>query len=66
MKYEDHCKLVLHLHDELFYEVTEGYWKDIAKILSKSMENCVTLNVPLLVKIKIGSNWGELKEFGTM
>lgn len=65
MKYDDHCNLVLHLHDELIYEVSENCWKDVAKILSKSMENCVTLNVPLLVKIKIGSNWGELKEVGT-
>lgn len=66
MKYDDDCKLVLHLHDELFYEVSEVYWKEIAKILSKSMENCVSLNVPLLVKVKIGSNWGELKEVGAV
>jgi len=26
------------------------------------MENCVKLTVPLKVKLKIGRNWGELKE----
>lgn len=62
LKYENDCKLVLHLHDELFYEVNERKWKEIAKVLTYSMENCVTLNVPLMVKIKVGSNWGELKE----
>lgn len=59
---ENECQLVLHLHDELFYEVSEMHLKDAAEVLNSSMVNCVTLNVPLMVKIKCGSNWGELKE----
>lgn len=55
------CELVLHLHDELFYEVTTTKLKETAKILIQSMENCVKLNVPLLVKLKSGSNWGEME-----
>lgn len=57
------CELVMHLHDELFYEVSETQVKQAAKILIHSMQNCVKLNVPLLVKLKTGSNWGEMKEF---
>lgn len=57
------CELVLHLHDELFYEVPEKTLKEAAKILIHSMQNCVKLAVPLLVKLKTGSNWGEMKEF---
>lgn len=34
--------------------------KQIAKILKSSMENCVKLNIPLLVKLKTGTNWGNL------
>lgn len=55
-------RLVLHLHDELLFEVPEEKAKKIAKILSITMENCVKLNVPLKVKLKIGRNWAELKE----
>lgn len=59
----DGCELVLHLHDELFYEVPEKKLKEAAKILIHSMQNCVKLTVPLLVKLKFGSNWGEMQEF---
>lgn len=57
------CDLVLHLHDELFYEVPQKNLKEAAKILIHSMQNCVKLTVPLLVKLKSGSNWGEMKEY---
>lgn len=57
------CELVLHLHDELFYEVPRKNLREAAKILIHSMQNCVKLTVPLLVKLKSGSNWGEMKEF---
>jgi DNA polymerase theta len=59
---ESHCHLVLHLHDELFYEVSETHWKKAAGILIDSMQHCVSLNVPLLVKIKTGQNWGSLTD----
>lgn len=59
----DSCVLVLHLHDELFYEVPENKLREAAKILIHSMQNCVKLTVPLLVKLKYGSNWGEMKDF---
>lgn len=59
----DGCNLVLHLHDELFYEVPKTKLKDVAKILIHSMQNCVKLTVPLMVKLKYGDNWGEMKQF---
>ncbi|XP_075148990.1 DNA polymerase theta [Haematobia irritans] len=58
----DAVRLVLHLHDELIFEVPEDKAKKIAKVLSITMENCVKLNVPLKVKLKIGKSWGDLKE----
>lgn len=57
------CHLVLHLHDELIYEVPEAKLGKAAKILISSMENCVKLSVPLMVKIKVGANWGEMEKF---
>lgn len=58
----DECTLVLHLHDELFYEVKESKWKEAMNIITESMEKCVKLNVPLKVKVKMGTNWGEMQE----
>lgn len=53
---------VLHVHDELIFEVPEDKAKKISKIIKFSMENSVKLSVPLKVKIKAGKSWGELKE----
>lgn len=52
--------LVLHLHDELIYEVPADKARQVAKILRSSMENCAKMNVPLLVKIRAGHSWGEM------
>lgn len=57
------CKLVLHLHDELLYEINESKLDEVAKVLIHSMENAVKLNVPLKVKLKYGSNWGKMKSY---
>lgn len=56
-----HVQLVLHLHDELIYEIPAGRTVNIGKILKSSMENCAYLNVPLKVKMKLGDNWGSMK-----
>ncbi|XP_053947271.1 DNA polymerase theta isoform X1 [Anastrepha ludens] len=55
-------RFVLHIHDELVFEVPADKVKKVAKILSLTMENCVRLSVPLKVKLKVGRSWGELKE----
>lgn len=52
--------LVLHLHDELFYEVPFDKSTQAIKILKSSMENCAKLSVPLRVKIKKGQSWGTM------
>lgn len=56
-------KLVLHLHDELIYEVPKKYTRKVAKIIKKNMENSVQLSVPFPVKVKTGISWGEMKEY---
>lgn len=53
-------ELVLHLHDELVYEVPAERVRSVAKVLRSSMENCAKLNVPLRVKLKAGGSWGEM------
>lgn len=56
-------KLVLHLHDELLYEVPVKHLTNVAKIVKKCMEESVNLSIPLPVKLKTGPSWGQLKEF---
>ena len=57
------CKLVLQIHDELLFEIKEEKVKELAGKVKKIMENVVKFKVPLIVEIKIGKNWGELKSF---
>lgn len=54
--------MVLHLHDELMYDVPLDKSKSFAKTLRQGMESAAVLKVPLRVKVKSGPNWGELKE----
>lgn len=53
--------LVLHLHDELLYEIPVDKATPVLKILKSSMENCAKLLVPLRVKLKKGKSWGEMR-----
>ncbi|EAL68549.1 hypothetical protein DDB_G0277751 [Dictyostelium discoideum AX4] len=55
--------MVLQLHDELLFEVPLTDIDQSAKIIKESMENVVKLNVPLPIKMSIGTNWGSLESF---
>lgn len=55
-------RFVLHIHDELVFELPIEKAKKVAKILSLTMENCVKLSLPLKVKLKMGRSWGELQD----
>ena len=53
---------VLHLHDEIIYEVPEDKARNVCKILKLAMEKSAKLSVPLKVKVKMGKSWGDMKE----
>ncbi len=55
------AKMLLQVHDELLFEVEPDSLKITTKLVKKTMEDCVKLNVPLLVDIGIGDNWMETK-----
>uniref|UniRef100_A0A336LSY8 DNA polymerase theta n=1 Tax=Culicoides sonorensis TaxID=179676 RepID=A0A336LSY8_CULSO len=59
---KNQVNLILHLHDELVYEVPSEKVHKVAKVLKYSMENCIKLSIPLKVKMKMGRSWGELTE----
>jgi DNA polymerase-1 len=60
--YGDEAKMVLQVHDELIFELTEKELELAGKIKS-AMENVIKLEAPLKIDLEIGSNWGELEEF---
>ena len=55
-------RLVLHLHDELIYEVPEKLYPEMAKILKDCMENAHR-GWHLPVKMKVGKRWGEMNPY---
>ncbi|MBP9668806.1 MAG: hypothetical protein KBE09_00765 [Candidatus Pacebacteria bacterium] len=58
------AQLLLQVHDELIYEVTEGKEQDIARHIREIMEHVLPgglLNgVPIKAEVSIGKNWGSL------
>ena len=51
--------MLLQIHDELVFEVAEGYEDNAKKYLRPLMMGAATLAVPLVVEIGVGSNWDE-------
>ncbi|KAL9285014.1 hypothetical protein ACSQ67_024628 [Phaseolus vulgaris] len=60
---KERCRILLQVHDELVLEVDPSVIKEAALLLQTSMENAVSLLVPLRVKLKVGRTWGSLEPF---
>ena len=52
-------KMILQVHDELVFDVHLSELDKIKKVVKNSMENAVTLDIPLKVDIGTGKNWLE-------
>lgn len=62
-KEADKVHLLLQVHDELVYEIKDDKdLKNIVALIKHSMENVVSINLPLLVNAHVGDNWSDLKE----
>ncbi len=55
------CQLILQVHDELLFECNENSAKELGKMVKNKMENALKLSVPVIVDLKVGSNWGEMQ-----
>jgi DNA polymerase-1 len=55
--------MTLQVHDELLFEIPrtdlEGFSHDLCPI----MQNAMKLAVPLVVELRVGDNWEELKHY---
>lgn len=59
-KDDNDIKMILQIHDEIILEVAEDKSQEVAKKTKEIMEKVYSLNVPLVVDVKTGKNWGEL------
>ncbi|MGB5768853.1 MAG: DNA polymerase I, partial [Crocosphaera sp.] len=55
------ANLLLQVHDELVFEIPPQEWEELEDKIKTTMENAVTLTVPLVVDIHAGKNWMEAK-----
>jgi DNA polymerase-1 len=53
--------MLLQIHDELLFEVPKGEVKSFAPWVKKTMEGAMELRVPLVVGVKAGDNWQDMK-----
>jgi len=56
------AKLVLHIHDELLFEVADDSIDRVVSLVRPIMENVYRLSVPLSVSVSSGKNWGEMQK----
>ena len=54
------AKILLQVHDDLLLEVPKEEENIVINMLKYEMEHAVKLDVPLLVEVKVGSNWADL------
>lgn len=58
-KISPESKLLLQVHDELVLEVPDADIEKVAKLVKTTMENVYKLDVPVVVDVDWGNNWGE-------
>ena len=56
-------RMILQVHDELVFEVPEEELLRVAPLVKERMETSMALDVPIVVEMKTGPNWSELKSF---
>jgi DNA polymerase-1 len=54
------ARMVLTVHDELVFEVPEGLVSEAMRKVKHAMETVYPLDVPLVVDVGSGANWGDI------
>jgi DNA polymerase-1 len=55
------AKMILQVHDELLFEAPHEEMDRLRPLVRKAMENVHELDVPLVVDLKAGPNWRDMK-----
>ena len=59
----DDIRFILHVHDELLFEVREDLLKRTASVVKRCMQTAASLRVPLKVKLKSGKTWASMEDY---
>ena len=59
---EDGAVMLLQVHDELVFEVSEQRAASFAARVKDVMETAITLRVPVVAEVKIGPNWQDMEK----
>jgi len=62
-KYRQYVRMLLQVHDELVFEIAEDRAEKFIPEMKQIMEGVADLDVPLVVDVKLGHNWGAQKKF---
>jgi DNA polymerase-1 len=62
-KISSKTNILLQVHDELILEVPNKDLDKVAKYIKTTMENVHKLEIPLIVDIEVGKNWGGLNKY---
>lgn len=54
-------RMILQVHDELIFDVPSEELSRIALMVKAEMEQAISLNVPLVVDLKAGANWYDVR-----
>ena len=54
-------QMILQVHDELIFDVFEDELEEVMTLVKEKMENCIKMDVPLIVEGNYAKNWCELK-----
>ncbi len=57
------AKMLLQVHDELVLETDAGLVDGVARGLKEMMEGVAEFDVPLVVDVEVGKNWGEMENW---
>jgi DNA polymerase-1 len=55
-------RMLLQVHDELVFEVTKEKAETVGRELKALMEQVASLDVPLVIDVKSGPTWSDMKE----
>ncbi len=54
-------KMIVQVHDELVFDCVESEFDALKELVTRVMENIITLDVPLKVEIEYGTDWYQAK-----
>jgi len=55
------ARMILQVHDELLFEAPEEELAQLEPLVRQAMEQAHALTVPLVVEVKSGPNWRDMK-----